>query len=103
MYCRFYKTYHLLSFDVSKLQSDWRVVKMSLGYGAIAQLEMMDEEIIFYKYCCFNLNKEQSRACMNFFDGEIWIARDSLKCGEHYIKRIRKANGKKYLLKKYVI
>lgn len=73
---------------------------MSLGYGAYARLDVMDDTMLVYQYCCYNLNKANYELYSHLLDGKLWIQKDALIEGEVYLKRIKKPNGKKILLQK---
>lgn len=73
---------------------------MSMGYGVYAKLDMMDDTMILYQYCCYNLNKADYELYSNLLDGKLWIQRDSLVEGERYLKRVKKTSGKKIILEK---
>ena len=68
---------------------------MSIGIGAAAILEAADSSTLLYFYYSYNVNLEGYKQYMEKYDGEIVIDRSSLVEPDTYIKRIKKASGKK--------
>ena len=76
---------------------------MSIGHGGYADLQQLDDTMIIYLYCCYNVNDEDYERFMAIEDGELYIDRDALVEPEIHVKLKRTPSGRKKLISKRVI
>ncbi len=75
---------------------------MSLGYGGCADLVSADETLVMYKYCCYNVNRNNYSYYEKMKDGELYIDRLSFPEPELHQKVKKTASGRKKLIVKRV-
>ena len=51
---------------------------MSKGYGGYMELTTESSSVLIYKYCCYNVNRDDYKQYMKQMDGEIVVSRKVL-------------------------
>ena len=75
---------------------------MSMGYCGYADIQALDDTLVIYSYCCYNLNIDGYERFRGLDDGELYIERDAFVEPEIHEKIRKTASGKKVLITKRI-